>query len=56
MSTWSFGRRFGSGGSSVAGGSSGGLPSPFLPFFSLLPFSWSWREVVATVVVAERME
>jgi hypothetical protein len=28
----------------------------FLPFFPLLPFSWSWREVVATGVVAERME
>jgi hypothetical protein len=29
---------------------------PFLPFFPLLPFSWSWREVVATMVVAERMK
>jgi hypothetical protein len=28
----------------------------FLPFFPLLPLSWSWREVVATGVVAERME
>jgi hypothetical protein len=51
-STWSFGRR--SGLRRLLGGWR--LSPLFLPFFPLLPLSWSWREVVATGVVAERME